>query len=768
MRFRSCTAFLAGLATFSAVTPFGVASAASADRSQRVTFGGVSLQVPASWPVVNLGQNPSACPRLDVHAVYLGTPGPDPVCPAGLLGKTEAVLIEPLNPGGPDAREALNRSQAGGQPMLTNPDWAVTRTITDILPGAGVQIILSYRTDRALAQAIQASIRVGPTARPVRLARQAAVPAAAPQGIVTGAGFDSCAAPSASTMTKWLASKYRSVGVYIGGVNRACAQASLTPSWLTAIQSQGWHYFPIYPGLQSSCVQASGDATIDSGHAAGEGTAAADDAVVQAQSLGIPKGTPLIYDMEAYSPACNSQVVTFLSAWDSELHARGYSAGVYESFTNIGALVSAARSMTEPDVIDYADWDGAATTTSSYMPANMWTTHQRLHQYLGNNVETYGGVSLNIDSDELDVNMGGHPGPPGPGGHAGFRISVAINANRTAEWFARSASGALAHSWQQPVGSLTWSAVHTVGVSPTSLAGNPSVIAQANGGLTIFADDTSGQVQHAWQQAGFPNDWEWGKPLPAPPGQVLTGTDPAAVQLPSGDVEVYQTTTSGGIATIRQIQPNDNTGWTSWGRIKGSCASSPVPVADASHNVDVFCRTTAGTVAVDTWNGSSWSGWSTLAGSPTNLTGVPAVAVNGSGQTELVAATAAGGLDDAWQSGTGSWTWGNPLAGTGTGTTIAGSPAAAAWPGGQIAVYAQLAGGQPGYIVQQGTSGSAQWTGWSAIGGVPGGSMHGSPAGWLNSSGAPEIAVLDGNLRLATASYAAGGWSSWTEVGGSF
>jgi len=413
-------------------------------------------------------------------------------------------------------------------PARTNPDWAVTRTITDILPGAGVQIILSYRTDRALAQAIQASIRVGPTARPVRLARQAAVPAAAPQGIVTGAGFDSCAAPSASTMTKWLASKYRSVGVYIGGVNRACAQASLTPSWLTAIQSQGWHYFPIYPGLQSSCVQASGDATIDSGHAAGEGTAAADDAVVQAQSLGIPKGTPLIYDMEAYSPACNSQVVTFLSAWDSELHARGYSAGVYESFTNIGALVSAARSMTEPDVIDYADWDGAATTTSSYMPGNMWTTHQRLHQYLGNNVETYGGVSLNIDSDELDVNMGGHPGPPGPGGHAGFRISVAINANRTAEWFARSASGALAHSWQQPVGSLTWSAVHTVGVSPTSLAGNPSVIAQANGGLTIFADDTSGQVQHAWQQAGFPNDWEWGKPLPAPPGQVLTGTDPAA------------------------------------------------------------------------------------------------------------------------------------------------------------------------------------------------------------------------------------------------
>ena len=143
-------------------------------------------------------------------------------------------------------------------------------------------------------------------------------------------------------MTKWLASSYRAVGIYIGGVNRACAQANLTPSWLTGIMSQGWHYFPIYPGLQSSCVLASGDATIDSAHAAAEGKAAADDAAAQAASLGISQGTPLSYDMEAYGPACDSQVTRFLSAWDAELQALGYRAGIYESFTNIGALVSAA------------------------------------------------------------------------------------------------------------------------------------------------------------------------------------------------------------------------------------------------------------------------------------------------------------------------------------------------------------------------------------------------------------------------------------------
>src|SRR5215467_7240676 len=139
-------------------------------------------------------------------------------------------------------------------------------------------------------------------------------------------------------MTKWLASSYRAVGVYIGGANRACAQANLTRSWLTAIASQGWHYFPIYPGLQSSCVLASGDATITTSKAAAEGKAAADDAAAQAASLGIGRGTPLIFDMEAYGPACDSQVTTFLSAWDAELNARGYRSALYESFTNNGTL----------------------------------------------------------------------------------------------------------------------------------------------------------------------------------------------------------------------------------------------------------------------------------------------------------------------------------------------------------------------------------------------------------------------------------------------
>ena len=39
-------------------------------------------------------------------------------------------------------------------------------------------------------------------------------------------------------MKDWLASPYRSVGIYIGGVNRACAQSNLTAAWIQAIQAE--------------------------------------------------------------------------------------------------------------------------------------------------------------------------------------------------------------------------------------------------------------------------------------------------------------------------------------------------------------------------------------------------------------------------------------------------------------------------------------------------------------------------------------------------
>ena len=73
-------------------------------------------------------------------------------------------------------------------------------------------------------------------------------------GTYLGNGFDACSAPSSSTMDAWLASPYRAVGVYVGGVNRACAQPELTATWVAHQEASGWHLLPIYLGLQASCT----------------------------------------------------------------------------------------------------------------------------------------------------------------------------------------------------------------------------------------------------------------------------------------------------------------------------------------------------------------------------------------------------------------------------------------------------------------------------------------------------------------------------------
>ena len=727
-----------------------------------MAFAGVSVRVPASWPVFNLARHPADCPRLNRHAVYLGTPGPDPACPADELGgKTEAVQLLPVNDASPDLRAATRHIRLGKVAALTNPDSMVTHTIIDILPAAGVEVSLSYGSDLALIRTVQASIAL--TGRPRHpgavSVRPAAIPAATQQGVYTGPGFDTCAAPSATVMKHWLVSPYRAVGIYIGGVNRACAQANLTGKWINQIQRQGWHYFPFYVGPQASCVDAFGDAPIVASQAAAEGSQAADDAAQQAQNLGIPQGTPIIYDMEAYD-GCGSEVIAFLSAWDAELNADGYQSGVYESFSNISDLVSAQGLMVEPDVIHYADWDDVATTSSSYMPADMWTDHQRLHQYRGGHNETWGGSTLNVDDDQLNVDLGGQAGSQPPSSPLPpfplSRIALGINASGSAEWFATDAAGVLKHAYQQSPGSAAWSSTQEVGDSPANLTSNPSVTAEQDGALTVFALDAAGAVVNSWEQPGGQGGWQWGSSVGTGLPDGARG-DPSATLGRSGAISVFVTGQGGTVETTSQQAPNDNAGWTQWTGIGGSCAGSPAAFTAPGGPVEVFCVTATGTLgfAVDA---DGWQPWQSIAGF-TGLTGIPAVVSAGDGQTEVAAQTSAGALDVAWQARPGSGWAAEP--GPPGNATLEGSPALTAWPGGAVAVFSELSGGQVGYCVQQ-AAGSASWTEWTSLGSA--GSAV--PAAWLSPSGTPEVAILDSGGDVAVTRYLATGWAGWTQMGG--
>ncbi len=217
-------------------------------------------------------------------------------------------------------------------------------------------------------------------------------------------------------MSAWASSSYHAVGIYIGGLNSACAQPNLSSSWVTAEVASGWDLIPTYVGLQGAGSCSGTCATITPRKASTEGAAAAVDAVTQAQALGIPAGNPIYDDLEAYnrSSSNTAAVLAFLSGWTTQLHADGYVSGVYSSAASgIADLVSAYGSTTtvEPDDIWIGDWNNAKTTNDPYVPAGDWSGHRRLHQYVGGHNETHGGVTINIDGDYLNGATANTSGP---------------------------------------------------------------------------------------------------------------------------------------------------------------------------------------------------------------------------------------------------------------------------------------------------------------------------------------------------------------------
>jgi hypothetical protein len=343
----------AGLALLAAcplAAPAAAAPTSGAPRS--LQFAGRTVHVPAGWPVYRLSRHPRMCVRLDRRAVYLGAPSANQSCPANAIGRRRAIVVEP----------------------------AAESTRASALP----------------------------------LGRQQAT-ASAGGSVFTGLGFDACSTPSARTMAAWDASPFRAIGVYIGGANRACSQPNLTSTWVAGVTADGWHLIPTYVGLQAPTSSCSSCAKLSSSQATAQGAAAAVDAVAQASAVAIGPGSPIYFDMEAYTRTSSATAATLavLEAWTEKLHSLGYLSGVYSSSSSgIADLAGAIGSgYVEPDDIWIANWNGSQTTTDPVVPAGAWTPHARIHQYQGGHNETYGGATINIDSDYVDAATVGTASP---------------------------------------------------------------------------------------------------------------------------------------------------------------------------------------------------------------------------------------------------------------------------------------------------------------------------------------------------------------------
>ncbi|MBI4761640.1 MAG: PQQ-dependent sugar dehydrogenase, partial [Chloroflexi bacterium] len=238
--------------------------------------------------------------------------------------------------------------------------------------------------------------------------------------IFIGQGFDKCEIPTlAQLQTWWNSSPYKVVNLYIGGSSRACANSALTASYIRQMYQQGWKFIPTWVGPQAPCTGYLSRMSSDPTTAFNEGVNEANLAVERLAELGLTypnkTGSVVYYDIEYYgtNTACRDAVNAFMNGWVSQIRARGNLAGVYGSTLCNTGLSDFLTITNVPDVIWPARWyhnlgqgfyDSTATVwdLGACLPNTAWANHQRIRQYEGEHDETWGSLTLPIDSNVLD------------------------------------------------------------------------------------------------------------------------------------------------------------------------------------------------------------------------------------------------------------------------------------------------------------------------------------------------------------------------------
>ncbi|HEV3067769.1 MAG TPA: glycoside hydrolase domain-containing protein [Streptosporangiaceae bacterium] len=539
---------------------------------RQVSYMGYTFGVPSNWPVINLAAHPAACVRFDRHAFYVGQPGTNQACPSGLIGSTEAVLVAPAAA----ASAGAGPSQATEDPVAHRIVVSAPRiTVTASYQGNRPQVLAILKSAGLPSPVVEnpAGIRLG------SLDAGPAVPLSATNS--TGLGFDACAAPEAAVMSAWLAhSSYQAIGIYIGGSDRACLQPNLTAAWVSQQAAAGWHFIPLYVGPQ---VSFKGEVT----QATSQAISAAQDAAVQARTLGFGAGTPIYYDMEAYSPGRSRTALKFFTAWTIELHTLGYKSAIYSSSdSGISDLASnyANTSIARPDVIYDALWNGIADTSDANVPGGDWANHQRVHQFSGNISERHGGYRIAIDQDYLDVQLGGGSGGGG-GGHGNGRptrqASRAVSTTgRAVDSFFAGGDRALWSAAYQP--GQGWSAPVSLG---GTLQGQPSAVTTATGMMVFFRGAHGGRLHYVTASGG---NWSAVQELSMGP----MGTAPRAVSTDSGNVYVFWRGVNPHQLWSAHYAPAS--GWHGPALLASGLGSQPSPAVSGGEKVNVFWKGTDG------------------------------------------------------------------------------------------------------------------------------------------------------------------------------
>src|SRR6266508_1173816 len=544
------------------------------------------------------------------------------------------------------------------------------------------------------------------TRRPVRVARALLAAAvllaclltveptgASTPGGVTGLsrlkGIDACTAPSLDTLRAfWNGTPYGDLGIYLGGVNRACGQPNLTASWVSQAVDIGWSFLPIWVGPEAPCFSYNyAKFSNDPATAAAQGQQEASGAIAAAQSVGFARGSVVYYDMEAYGTTCSPAVQAFIGGWTSALHAAGWKAGMYGSCTNVGDF---AMANPRPDALWFAHWDGVPGPIDPNCPATQpWSTDRIVKQWKGPHTETSNGATLEVDGDCAD-------GIVAPIAHGTLPFcsdspDKTPQLDRRMDLFARGSSNQLLHRWYAYG---AWSGWENLG---GTLSSAPTAVSWAPGRIDVFARGASNQLLHRSWASGTWSGWEnLGGVLSSAPDVAAWGSGRLDVFVRGGSNLLYHRWFSGGR-------------WSAgWENLGGTLSSAPGAVSWGFGRVDVFARGASNQLLHRSWASGGWSGWENLGGV---LSSAPDVAAWGSGRLDVFVR---GGANQAWHrwfSG-GRWSagWEN------LGGTLSSGPGAVSWGSGRVDVFARGASNQ---LIHRWYTGGVGWTStWEGLGGT--------------------------------------------------
>ncbi|MGZ5369242.1 MAG: glycoside hydrolase domain-containing protein [Aeromicrobium sp.] len=245
-------------------------------------------------------------------------------------------------------------------------------------------------------------------------------------GDFTGFGFDACVAPSQKVMDAWnLTSPYSAIGIYISGNSRYCGDAyqpNLSKDWVQKNADNGWRFMPIHVGYQAPCFKNNPSSRVQkkrmsttTATARSQATSDGKEVVAAAKKYGFGAKSAVYLDMEYYNRSdtrCDAAVRQFIDAWNEEVAASGYLPGLYSSGSAAIKSIDLLRAnppagYTFPKHMWIAWTNKVADTDGGpYLSDSGWTNHQRIHQYWNGVDVRYGGYTLNIDKDYLDVGKG--------------------------------------------------------------------------------------------------------------------------------------------------------------------------------------------------------------------------------------------------------------------------------------------------------------------------------------------------------------------------